>query len=145
MAEQELRRPESAWTTCAATGKRGWATKALAKRSGRLTGKGLSAYRCDRCDRWHIGHHAGLTRADHKALHEGATDEPTWLTVEEVAARLRPRNTAKMSAVIERMAREGLVQAEGALGITLIHRDEVPRLMRAAHDRSQDERLKGMR
>ena len=57
---------------------------------------------------------------------------------------LKPDRPGKMRAVLERMVREGRVEGETALGITMIAAHEMPRLKRIAHDRSQDLRLKGM-
>lgn len=128
--------------TCTTTGKRRWSTRKDAKDARLGLGEGLQVYRCEHCDGWHIGHHAARPRHDHRTYHTGGESDPTWLTVEEVTRRLKPARPAKMRAVLERMAAEGLIQAEGALGVTLIHRDEVPRLHLAAHDASQDSRLK---
>ena len=44
----------------------------------------------------------------------------------------------------ERAIREGKANGIGALGVYLIHRDEIPRLRVAAHDHAQDDRLKGI-
>lgn len=132
------------WVTCSATGKKRWPTKAEAK-DARVTTRSpghLHVYSCTACDGWHLGGSYGLSREDHRRIHSGDESLPEWLTVEEVTRVLKPRNPAKMRAVLERMAREGLVEAEGALGVTLIRASEVARLKRAAHDMSQDERLK---
>lgn len=133
---------------CLVTGKRSFFSRRDARRALRAWVEadrdGLCVYLCPHCDRHHIGHHADRPRHDHRTYHTGGEADPTWLTVEEVTRRLKPARPAKMRAVLERMAAEGLIQAEGALGITLIHRDELPRLHRAAHDASQDDRLKGL-
>lgn len=73
---------------------------------------------------------------------------PEWLPVADAARRLRPRSPAKMRAVLERMAAsddpDQSVCHMDALGELFIHDHELPRLHLAAHDASQDDRLKEM-
>lgn len=73
---------------------------------------------------------------------------PEWLPVADAARRLRPRSAAKMRAVLERMASsddpDEQVCHMRALDELFIHDHELPRLHRAAHDASQDDRLKGL-
>lgn len=71
-----------------------------------------------------------------------ATTGKNLIPITEVVRQLKPDRPAKMRAILERMTREGLLDAETALGVTLIYKHEIPRLKRAAHDRTQDERLK---
>lgn len=132
------------WITCQTTGKRGYPDRETAKLAirqaeGLRDRRELHPFTCEHCGRWHLGHRMGLTRSEHRR-----EADPTWLTIDAAARQLRPRNLARMRAVLQRAADEGRVQAIGALGVTLIHRDEMPRLRLAAYDRSQDERLKGL-
>lgn len=137
---------EVPWAGCPATGKRGYASRSDAKRAlSRWHGvdrTGLAVYLCVHCDRHHIGTQAGHTREDHRNHHEGRDPDPTWVTIDAAARQLQPRNLFRMRAVLQRAADEGRVQAIAVLGVTLIHRDEIPRLRLAAHDASQDSRLK---
>ena len=55
---------------------------------------------------------------------------------------LNASNPDLMAWILERAIREGKVNGIGALGVYLIHRDEIPRLRVAAHDARQDSRLK---
>lgn len=73
------REVEDAWTTCPATGKRGYMSKAAAKRARRRThgssennNGALSLYACAHCRLWHIGHLP-------KALRNGTIDRETYL------------------------------------------------------------------
>ena len=143
MARPELRRPAQAWTTCPTTGKRGWATKDLARRARRATpDRDLHVYRCDDCGLWHLGARAGHDRQWHRDHHAG--QEHSGLVEIRAAVRmLRPDRPGKMRAVLERMVREGRIDGEQALGVTMIAAHEIPRLKRIAHDRTQDARLKG--
>ena len=137
---------EVPWTGCPATGKRGYASRSDAKRAlSRWHGvdrTGLAVYLCIHCDRHHIGTQGTHTREDHRAHHAGTSTDPTWITLDAAARQLQPRNLDRMRAVLQRAADEGRVQAIAALGVTLIHRDEIPRLRLAAHDARQDDRLK---
>ena len=139
-----MRRPMKNFITCTATGKRRWDTKQDAKHHRELlSDRTLRPYRCEHCSGWHVGHHGGHDRQWHRDHHAGE-EHSGLVEIATVVRMLRPDKPGKMRAVLERMAREGLVEAESALGITLIAAHEIPRLKRIAHDRSQDLRLKGM-
>ena len=130
------------WITCLTTGKRGYPDRETAKLAirqaeGLRDRRELHPFTCEHCGRWHLGHRLGLTRSEHRR-----EADPTWLTIDDAARQLQPRNLARMCAVLQRAADEGRVQAIAALGVALIHRDEIPRLRLAAHDTRQDERLK---
>lgn len=130
------------WITCLTTGKRGYPDRETAKLAirqaeGLRDRRELHPFTCEHCGRWHLGHRLGLTRSEHRR-----EADPTWVSITEVARQLQPRNLARMRAVLQRAADEGRVQAIAALGVTLIHRDEIPRLRVAAHDARQDSRLK---
>ena len=140
----EPRRPHAAWVTCEATGKRRCMSKAVAKRARRETpDRDLHVYRCDHCQGWHLGGTFGHERQWHRDHHAGE-EHSGLVEITTVVRMLRPDKPGKMRAVLERMVREGLIEAESALGVTLIAAHEIPRLKRIAHDRSQDLRLKGM-
>lgn len=49
---------EGAWVRCPATSKRGYHSKTDARKArGRMKGNGvLSVFRCEHCDRYHLGH-----------------------------------------------------------------------------------------
>ena len=130
------------WITCLTTGKRGYPDRETAKLAirqaeGLRDRRELHPFTCEHCGRWHLGHRLGLARAEHRR-----EADPTWVTIDAAARQLQPRNLDRMRAVLQRAADEGRVQAIAALGVTLIHRDEIPRLRLAAHDASQDSRLK---
>lgn len=144
MARLELRRPAQAWTTCPVTGKRGWATKDLARRSRRATpDRDLHVYRCDDCGRWHLGTRAGHDHQWHRDHHAGH-EHSGLIEIKAAVRMLRPDRPGKMRAVLERMVREGRVEGETALGVTMIAAHEMPRLKRIAWDTAQDARLKGI-
>ena len=143
-ADYRPRRPYAAWTTCPTTGKRRWPTKATAKQVRRQTpDRDLRVYQCDHCHGFHLGTAGGHDRQWHRDHHAGE-EHSGLVELSTVVRMLRPDKPGKMRAVLERMAREGLIEAESALGVTLIAAHEIPRLKRIAHDRSQDLRLKGM-
>lgn len=52
--------------TCATTGKRAYSSRDKAKRAGKETGPGLSAFRCLSCGLWHIGHRGNRDRQTHR-------------------------------------------------------------------------------
>lgn len=69
---------------CAATGKRMYADRRTASRIGRLHHEHLSAYRCDRCGYWHVGHlpsdiiRGADTRTDrYRPVHHARDDDQT--------------------------------------------------------------------
>ena len=139
------------WIRCLDTGKRGYQSRADAKKviaRWQTRDKGhLWAYKCQSCGNHHIGHSHGLDRVDHRAHHEAGTGrrepaDPTWVPLVEAARMLRASNPERMARILERAIREGKVNGVGALGVYLIHRDEIPRLRVAAHDARQDSRLK---
>lgn len=130
------------WITCLTTGKRGYPDRETAKLAirqaeGLRDRRELHPFTCEHCGRWHLGHRLGLTRSEHRR-----DADPTWVSITEAARQLQPRNLDRMRAVLQRAADEGRVQAIAAPGVTLIHRDEIPRLRLAAHDTRQDSRLK---
>ena len=141
------------WVRCLATGKRGYqsradAKKVLARWQSRDKGH-LWAYKCQSCGNHHIGHSNGVDRAGHRSQHETGTGrrehtDPTWVTLHEAARMLHAHDPDLMARILERAIREGRVNGISALDVYLIHRDEIPRLRVAAHDRGQDERLKGI-
>jgi len=54
--------------TCPTTGKRRFLTKHDARIIRRRMGEpGLSVFRCEDCELWHLGHHGDLTRDQHRA------------------------------------------------------------------------------
>lgn len=143
MTAREFRRPQSAWTTCYQTGLRGWATKALAKQARRDTDAGMHVFRCGHCDRWHIGHGIGRTREDHRAYHAGEGEVlSTHVSVEEAVRSMKATKPGRMKALLIRAIEEGKADGYGALGIWFINRADLAALHRAAHDASQDLRLK---
>lgn len=62
----------------------------------------------------------------------------------KAVAALRPRRPGKCAAILERGVREGLIAGENLLGETFIEEHEMPRLQRAAWDRTQDDQLRRM-
>lgn len=53
--------------TCPSTGKRQFLTKKAARViRGRMGEHGLSVYRCEDCEHWHLGHHGDRTRDEHR-------------------------------------------------------------------------------
>lgn len=61
--------------TCDTTGKRMYSDRKYAKLAMQATGAvGMSAYRCEHCDLWHIGHRGNLTRQQHRNLAQGNSD-----------------------------------------------------------------------
>ena len=141
------------WVRCTTTGKRGYQSRADAKKvlaRWQVDHKeDLWAYKCQSCGLHHIGHSNGVDRAGHRAHHERGTGrgepaDPTWVPLAEAARLLRASNPERMARILERAIREGKVNGVGALGVYLIHRDEIPRLRVAAHDHAQDDRLKGI-
>lgn len=67
-------------STCAVTGKRGYATKAEAKRSKRDSHfRDVSVHQCADCPNWHVG---GWHGTKDRAAHRHETDEPTVPIIE---------------------------------------------------------------
>ena len=141
------------WVRCTATGKRGYQSRSDAKKvlaRWRADHKeDLWAYKCPSCGLHHIGSSQGRARVEHRErhtpgdAHRGPADA-TWVPLVEAARLLQASNPERMARILERAIREGKVNGIGALGVYLIHRDEIPRLRVAAHDRAQDDRLKGI-
>ena len=139
------------WVRCLATGKRGYQSRADAKKviaRWQTRDKGhLWAYKCQSCGNHHIGHSNGRDRGEHRAHHEAGTGrrehtDPTWVPLQEAARMLNAHDPELMARILERAIREGKANGIGALDVYLIHRDEIPRLRVAAHDARQDSRLK---
>jgi len=132
------------WVRCGETGKRGYQSRADAKKvlaRWRVDHKeDLRAYKCQSCGLHHIGSSGGWARVEHRERHTPATDrrspaDATWVPLVEAARLLRASDPQLMSRILERAIREGKVNGIGALGVYLIHRDEIPRLRVVAHGR----------
>lgn len=144
---KELPKSQLRWTGCLTTGKRGYDSRAEAKlvlrRWDDAKGADLAVYRCDDCGLHHIGTQGGHSREQHRAWHEGI-ETREWVPIRDVVAALKPDRPAKMRHVLHRLIDAGHIHAEEVLGEWFVHRDEIPRLRIAAHDRAQDYRLKGL-
>ena len=56
---------------CPTTGKRMYSTRKLARAAARSIHGDLSAFECDDCGHFHMGHHGGRTREQHRRHHQG--------------------------------------------------------------------------